>query len=227
MISTFRLEGGREQQLWLHRLFLSFGCVTLEEKQIRWTNMTFYQFCSSNAGIKYSGDLLHWMRAPEHREAVDFYFKQFSSSDCGQGDWNWQPSRVIIDTGGTFWAWICWFFPSLQILLPASRDLPKKWDIMSPAPQGVSNRRQFSNHIWNVWGYSCLRLPGKPSFLLTSHLWKDTRLHTLTAEPSLCAPRGLTAGVYVGLFMCPCGCDCVAFWKGTSFCILMKYLSHL
>ena len=30
----FRLESGREQQSWLHRLILSFGCVTLEEKQI-------------------------------------------------------------------------------------------------------------------------------------------------------------------------------------------------
>lgn len=96
---------------------------------------------------------------------------------------------------------------------------------MSPVPQGVSNRRQFSNHIWNVWGYSCLRLPGKPSFLLTTHL--NMRLHTLTAEPLLCALRGPTAGVYVGLFMCPCGCDCVSLWKGASFCTCHIYRGRI
>lgn len=187
--------------------------------------MTFYQFCSSNAGIKYSGDLLHWMRAPEHREALDSTANSSAVQTVGKEPEIDSLPELLLILVRTFWAWICWFFPSLQILLPASRDLPKKWDIMSPVPQGVSNRRQFSNHIWNVWGYSCLRLPGKPSFLLTTHL--NMRLHTLTAEPLLCALRGPTAGVYVGLFMCPCGYDCVSLWKGASFCILMKYLSHL
>lgn len=107
MISTSDWREGKNSSHDCH-LYLSSGYVTLEEKQIRWTNITitiiFIQVCFREAGVA-SGMLRIYF---EQREALDAYL----------GLW----ARILklttfqsfTDTCGICWADICWLFRELR-----------------------------------------------------------------------------------------------------------------
>ncbi len=89
------------------------GRVTLKEKQIRRTNMTFYSgvLQRNNSGVKYAEEVLCRVSSPEQREALDAYFTQTPTDSVQQFRlWARVLKLMAFQSFTDTWKGICWFF---------------------------------------------------------------------------------------------------------------------